>query len=293
MKRLCGLLMLVALGSSAHAGQSISFSVAGHRIHIAAPPNCRSASCASVSVSGIYGSRLRRDREDDRDPSTPLAAPAQISAPPTPPLPAKPVIAVVPPPRPAPPASTVGFDTAASVTKPAALPPLPPVPAPPQLQPANPVSQPCVAPSAEKPLEILPQPSAPAGPPQAVNALHEQEAADTPVGDWQTEAKGAVRIVRCGAALCGHAIHASSSDKGETVLINMKPKSDSRWAGRVYSKDSGDTYYGTVDLKSPNTLRVEACAFGRFYCTGNNWTRISGNAERLITSRQISPEPRS
>lgn len=114
-----------------------------------------------------------------------------------------------------------------------------------------------------------------------------------PVGDWQTEAKGAVRIARCGGALCGYAINASSNEKGETVLINMKPKSDARWAGSVYSKDSGDTYYGTIDLKSPNTLRVEACAFGRFYCTGNNWTRISGNTERLITSRQTSPEPRS
>ena len=30
------------------------------------------------------------------------------------------------------------------------------------------------------------------------------------------------------------------------MLINMKPKSDAQWSGNVYSKDSGDTYYGTI-----------------------------------------------
>jgi hypothetical protein len=48
-----------------------------------------------------------------------------------------------------------------------------------------------------------------------------------------------------------------------------------------------------MEFKGPNTLRVEACAFGRFYCTGNNWTRINGKTERLVTSRQVTAEPRS
>ena len=91
--------------------------------------------------------------------------------------------------------------------------------------------------------------------------------------------------------MCGYTLNASSDDKGEAVLINMKPKTDSRWTGSVYSKDSGDTYYGTVDLKGPNTLRVEACAFSRFYCSGNNWIRIS--ARPMMTSRQTSSQPRS
>ena len=41
-------------------------------------------------------------------------------------------------------------------------------------------------------------------------------------------------------------------------------------------------------MKGSNTLRVEACAFGRFYCYGNNWTRITRRADSLITSRQTS-----
>jgi uncharacterized protein (DUF2147 family) len=138
-------------------------------------------------------------------------------------------------------------------------------------------------------------PPAPVGIPQVSKVSHgiEDEPADTPVGDWQTQGKGSVRIAPCGRALCGYVLNSSSNDKGEAVLINMKPKTDSRWAGNVYSHDSGDTYYGTMAMQGPNTIRVEACALGRFYCSGNVWTRISGKTERLITSRQISPEPRS
>jgi uncharacterized protein (DUF2147 family) len=116
---------------------------------------------------------------------------------------------------------------------------------------------------------------------------------DTPVGDWQTEGKGSVRISKCGNALCGYVLNSSSNDKGEAVLINMKPKSENQWTGNVYSHSSGDSYYGTMDMKGRNTLRVEACALGRFYCSGNNWSRINAKAESLISSRQTSAEPRS
>ena len=117
--------------------------------------------------------------------------------------------------------------------------------------------------------------------------------ADSPIGDWQTEGKGTVRIAKCGNALCGYVLKASSDDKGEAILINMKPKTDRQWTGSVYSQGSGETYYGTMAIKGINTLRVEACAFGRFYCSGNNWSRIAGSADNLVTSRQVSAEPRS
>jgi uncharacterized protein (DUF2147 family) len=142
---------------------------------------------------------------------------------------------------------------------------------------------------------VPPPPPAPVAAPQVSRVSHEveQEVADTPVGDWQTEGNGAIRITRCGTALCGYVLNSSSDDRGEAVLINMKLKTDTRWTGNVYSHDSGDTFYGTMDLKTPNTLRVEACALGRFYCSGNNWSRISGRAESLMTSRQVLAAPRS
>ena len=120
-----------------------------------------------------------------------------------------------------------------------------------------------------------------------------EDDADTPLGDWRTEGKGLVRIAKCGKALCGYVLSSSSNDQGEVVLVNMKPKSDGQWTGNVYSQASGDTYYGTMDMKGANTLRVEACALGRFYCSGNNWSRINAKTESLMSSRPTPAEPRS
>ena len=77
--------------------------------------------------------------------------------------------------------------------------------------------------------------------------------------------------------LCGHVLDASSNGNGEAVLINMKPKAAALWSGNIYSRGSGNTYYGTIEMKGPNSLRVEACALGRFFCSGNLWSRIDAN----------------
>jgi hypothetical protein len=248
--------VLMALSSPAYAGSSISFSVGGHRIHIEASSHCRSTSCASVSVSGIYDSRRKRDRfdDDDRDQNPVKPAPQNVSP--------------LMPPANNPPAPTAVVST--PPVQQAAI-PLPP-----------PVQQ-----------VAIPVPPPPAPPITRVSREVEQEVADTPVGDWQTEGKGAVRITRCGNALCGYVLNSSSDDRGEAVLINMKLKTDTQWSGNVYSHDSADTFYGTMNMKGTNTLRVEACALGRFYCSGNNWSRIPGRVESLMTSRLFLAAPRS
>jgi len=268
MRRFWFLAVLMALSPPAHE-DSFSFSIGGHRIHIESSRYCRSTSCASVSISGIK-SRRNRDRYDDGDRDTidpAPAAPTQTVSPAAPPAnnPAPPAV-TAPPPLPRP------------VQQATVLPPPPP-----------PVAAPVEA--------ARPAPVA-ATAPQVVKVSHQvpeitDEPADTPVGDWRTEGKGAVRIVTCGRALCGYVVNTSSDDRGEAVMVNMKPKTDTLWTGSVYSHDSGDTYYGTMEFKGPDRLRVEACALGRFYCSGNNWTRIIARNQPLMSSRQTLPEPRS
>jgi len=282
MKRFCFLAVLMALSSSAHAGGSISFTVGGHRVHIESSRYCRSTSCASVSISGV--SRKFGRKDDDRDAVAPVTTTPPVSQTASPPPPPPPVAAlaaqtVVTPPPPA------AYRPAASTTQEVAPPPAPPaqpvaIPLPPPPPPPPPVAKPV-------------EPARPAGPVARVSHEAEEEVADSPIGDWQTEGKGTVRIAKCGNALCGYVLNSSSGDKGEAILVNMKPKTDRQWTGSVYSQDSGDTYYGTMNLKGINTLRVEACAVGRFYCSGNNWIRIMNRAENLVTSRQVSGEPRS
>ena len=79
-----------------------------------------------------------------------------------------------------------------------------------------------------------------------------------PLGDWQTEGKGSVRIERCCRALCGHVLNRSSGDNGEMVLINMKPKTAALWSGYIYSHDTENTYYATIAMKGPDSLSTRA-----------------------------------
>lgn len=274
MMRLCFLAVLIAVSSSAEAGGSISFTVGGHRVHIESSRYCRSTSCASVSISGAGRKYVRQN--EDRNSVAPV-----IHAPP--------VAPAVPPPPPvvAPRAQTIvasppaAYTPAASVTQTVAAPPPPPpspvaIPVPPPPPIATPVE-------AARPMPHITN----------VSQRIEEELPDSPIGDWQTGARGTVRIVKCGNALCGYVLDSLSNEKGEAILVNMKPKTDRQWSGSVYSQESGDTYYGTIDMKGLNTLRVEACAIGRFYCSGNSWSRIGGQTGALITSRQTRPEPRS
>jgi hypothetical protein len=292
MKRFCYLTVLMVLSSSAYAGNSFSFVVGGHRIRIDAPRYCNSPSCVSVSIPGIYQTRRARDRDDDID-AAPNAAPAKPAAPAPEPVSLRPAVppaskpsiepVVSAPPRQA----TIGL--AASTTQEVTAPPQPGI-QPSKIEPMTP----SMTPPIETPIDAA-RP-APDAAPRVSRVLHEvdNEPAETPLGDWQTEGnKGSVRIEPCGRALCGHVLDPSSNAVGETVLINMKPKAASEWSGNIYSRDSGNTYYATIAMKGPNSLRVEACALGRFFCSGNIWSRISAQPDKLTTSRQISSEPRS
>jgi len=284
MKRFWFLAVLIALSASAHAGRSISFSVGSHRVHIESSRHCHSVSCASMSIFRSLDWRRKRDRhDDDRDvaaPAKPAPPAPQTISPPAPPAttaPAKTIVAAPPP---------AVYTQAASRSQIVAAPPPPSPPAPPPVQQVSiPVPPP---PPDAKPVETA-QPA-----PQVERVSHqaEEEPSDSPIGDWQTEGKGTVRIAKCGNALCGLVL-GSSNEKGEAILINMKPKTERQWTGGIYSQDSGETYYGTISMKGINTLRVEACALGRFYCSGNNWNRITRRADGLVTSWQTLSEQRS
>jgi uncharacterized protein (DUF2147 family) len=319
MKRFCCLAVLMVLSSSAYAGESFSFTVGGHRIHIEAPRHCRSASCVSVSIPGVYETRRSPDRYDDRDdasgavPAKPLAAapalasasvPARISAPTPAPAPtpaSAPAIvarATTPSIQPAagraPPSPATVGPTAAMTPQVAAPPPSNVAASP--TPPATPSVTPPATPPVTAPIERPPVAASPAAETAKVLKISrdaDDQPAQTPLGDWQTEGKtGLVRIVPCGRALCGHILNASSNAVGETVLINMK-KASAEWSGNIYSRDSGNTYYATMAMKGPNSLRVEACALGRFFCSGNVWNRINAQPDKLITSSQPSSAPRS
>jgi uncharacterized protein (DUF2147 family) len=280
MKRFGFLAMLMVLSSSAHAGDSYSFVFGGHRIHVEAPRHCRSLSCVAVDET-------RRSRDD--------AAPDAASA--------KPLAAVPAQPQASAPAQVQLARAPVQVAAPPAIPPA----SKPSLQPVvcaspQPVIQqseiqaptPPAAAPVEKPLAAAPPAAVAAPPVLKISRDSGDEPVQTPLGDWRTAGnKGSVRIEQCGRALCGYMLNSSTNAVGETVLINMKPNAASQWSGNIFSRDSGNAYYATMTMKGPNSLRVEACALGRFFCTGNVWSRVGAEPEQLITSQRISSAPRS
>ncbi len=136
-------------------------------------------------------------------------------------------------------------------------------------------------------------PAQESGPPIKYTSGAAEEPTEEPLGQWETEgSKGTVRIERCGGALCGYALK-DASQKGESVLVNMKPKSAGLWTGSISSHASGNTYYATMRLTKSNKLHVEACAFGRFFCTGNDWTRTDEQPEQLLATSRPSGGARS
>lgn len=298
MKRLVCFVALMALSSPACARDSYSFTYHGRNIHIEASRHCRSLSCVSVSVN-------KRDRDDDvavvREP-----APQQT----LPPVTRAPAVA---------PALTVP-PAQAAVQRPAQIQPSPLPQVLPQVQP-SPLPAPTLA---SAPRELITPPPAveqtarpqqgveiekpQAKPPEKPTAVQspapiarvsqqtESEPDASPLGDWQTEGKnGLVRIEACGTSLCGYVLEAVTHARGESVLVNMKPKNDGEWTGNVYSRSSGNSYYGRMTLKDANMLRVEACALGHFFCAGNNWTRVEEpvGQDELLTSHRVLPSSHS
>jgi len=293
--------LMLLLSSSAHAG-SFSFQFHGHRVRVERPRHCFARSC--LSVTGLPGTQ-HEDRADDiaaaSDASptkSPVASPALSPAPSSS---SSSSTSTAPAPAAAPAQAKPALSPPVAVAAQAATPPA----VPPRAEfkvlsvekrlPAEKLlaEKPVEKPAAEKPPVTAQAAPEAAPPPATASQQASSEPADTPLGDWQTEGnKGLVRIEPCGNALCGYMVDTATNAKGETVLINMK-KGAAEWTGTIVSRASGSTYYAKMAIKQSNTLRVEACAVGRFFCSGNDWSRIVTKPQALITSRQLAAQPPS
>jgi len=287
MRQLRYLAVLMVLTSSASSARadSHSFVIGGHRIHVEARHGCRSLSCVSWSDSA---SRNRRDRDDDATPVKPATPQAPSPAP----------AVVQPQPAPSVAPASVAPAVVAPVTRVATETVAPPS-AEPRIELASTTTQ-SVPPPVSKPeakIDVVEKPPV-APPPVPAKARDDETAANTPLGDWQTEGrKGLVRIEQCGKSLCGYVLNEQTDAKGEAVLSNMKPKdnakSDRKWTGDIFSRASGNSYYAKMTQKAPNTLHVEACAVLRFFCSGNDWTRVVKQPDEMVIARPSASAPSS
>jgi uncharacterized protein (DUF2147 family) len=248
MKKLVIAAALLMATTSAHAGNSVSFEIEGHKIHIQAPKGCDSLSCVQITAPGLTGSdfglkNLKTNHDDDDV--------AQRTEPPAPtPAPAPALEAALP--QPSQDTSRTPAAVTSTASAPAAKGDVITAVAPP----------PTVSPAATPPAAVATTPAPVAATPA--------QAPTTPLGVWATEEnKGNVRIEQCGQNLCGYTIGTN-----EKILINMRPQ-DAKWVGHIHDPDSGRTYDSNIAMKGPNTLRVQGCAFGGMFCGGQTWKRVS------------------
>ena len=114
-------------------------------------------------------------------------------------------------------------------------------------------------------------------------------------GVWLMEnGKVTVRISPCGPNLCGTIVALAKPlnkqgkpkvDKenpneslrnrpiiGLTILSNMAPQSDNKWAGTIYNADDGRTYSSYMKLVGDH-MKVKGCV--AFICKSMDFTRIN------------------
>jgi hypothetical protein len=308
MRRFGYLAALMMLSSSAQAGELHSFVVGGHHVRVEVPRHCASLSCiswstvdpkplASVQPAAAPAAAAQPAPAAAAQPA-PASAPATIQAPQAP-VPQQRAQAAQPN---APAAVSVSCSAPASTTAAATTPSQAPArmelaaattqtvpPPPPAAEPIKPAvaTRPTPQVATQPTLQVAPPPTPQVTPPPS---RHED---DTPLGDWRSEGKtGLVRIEQCGRALCGYMLNAATNTSGETVLSNMKSTKAKVWAGDIFSRSSGSSYYARMTLKAPNTLRVEACALGPFFCSGNNWTRVVPRTDGIVISHRATAEPK-
>ena len=118
-----------------------------------------------------------------------------------------------------------------------------------------------------------------------------------PLGTWLTgDKKGKIRIVSCGAAICGNLVwlaepldpetHQSKVDKhnsnaslqsrpllGIPIVLNMAPTGGDKWEGQVYNAEDGGVYTGSFTITSANSAELKGCVMGGLICKGQTWTR--------------------
>src|SRR5215468_12706343 len=118
------------------------------------------------------------------------------------------------------------------------------------------------------------------------------------LGTWYTgDKESQVRIVNCGAALCGNLVwlkepndpatgrpktdknNADPSKQGRPLLgvpivLGMKPSGAGQWSGEVYNASDGKTYSGSFTLTGPNSADLKGCVLS-ILCKSQTWTRAN------------------
>ncbi|MGB3148936.1 MAG: DUF2147 domain-containing protein [Paracoccaceae bacterium] len=108
--------------------------------------------------------------------------------------------------------------------------------------------------------------------------------ADPVEGVWQTEPDDGsyahVTIAPCGEAFCGVLSRTFNADGeyqspnlGKTLVIDMVPKGDGAYAGKVWRPSNDKIYTGKIQLNG-DSLKLAGCVAGGLLCSKQSWQRV-------------------
>ena len=60
---------------------------------------------------------------------------------------------------------------------------------------------------------------------------------------------------------------------GTELLSDYHASGAGRWTGRVYVPDQGRHFYSTIELRTPDSLRISGCILGGLICKRQDWIR--------------------
>ena len=95
-------------------------------------------------------------------------------------------------------------------------------------------------------------------------------------GVWLHKDTGAhIKAYSCGGGL-GLMVAKSSKQNqvGKVIMCGAKNSGDNKWKGKLKNLTDGNTYSGTVQYKSNDTLKLSGCALGGLVCKRQTWTRV-------------------
>ena len=114
--------------------------------------------------------------------------------------------------------------------------------------------------------------------------------AEDAIGVWLNPENGSnVEFYKCGDRVCGKIVKVSDGQKtddknpdaakrnrpivGLVIMEGAKQKGDNKWSGKLYNRENGKTYSGTVTVKSKDALDLSGCV-AMVLCKTLTWTRV-------------------
>jgi uncharacterized protein (DUF2147 family) len=102
--------------------------------------------------------------------------------------------------------------------------------------------------------------------------------ADSPMGNWSRgDGNARVTIAKCGANICATNTWIKpgtpSEKKGDVLVMNVKPISDSQYSGSAFDPQRNMNYKMTISVNG-SSMTSKGCVLAGLLCKGVSWTKI-------------------